>query len=416
MFIPKESGVNVRTAVDEMKKLCEASKIDQPLDYEEWILYYVNEQKNQVYYGSYMHLGYSEIRYFLSDNPKISQESFQSIFENTSFQAKEFNSKLLSELPDSEKKAIEECYKTFMPGFPSVFEQVLKEKKIQYDPEAIYEQAQKTLSVLKPLFPVQVSLPLKLSKDIQFDVDSRFDVHGWIDHQTEPWKRLSVKLKYKMNTEYRKQEVFIDCTFIPNERNEEKGCAFIIRIPDMLWQYMDREKMITAFQETCKEMNASFACINCDEPRWRLSECPYVYLHNDGQDKDSSLDRIPGFFWAQWINESIIKNTGSMQWVYENAPYEMKKIHDTANGKCLWMQSSGEVESLTYEKKLLLREFFKDSLYDLDMEKIYNANKFDVQRWRQMSRTEVRHLNEKLKGVPLTKEEIRELKKFSKGK
>ena len=105
-----------------------------------------------------------------------------------------------------------------------------------------------------------------------------------------------------------------------------------------------------------------------------------------------------------------------MQWVYENAPYEMKKTHDTANGKCLWMQSSGEVESLTYEKKLLLREFFKDSLYDLDMEKIYNANKFDVQRWRQMSRTEVRHLNEKLKGVPLTKEEIRELKKFSKGK
>lgn len=94
----------------------------------------------------------------------------------------------------------------------------------------------------------------------------------------------------------------------------------------------------------------------------------------------------------------------------------MKKVYDTASGKGLWMQSSGEIDSMSYEQKLLIRSFFKDSLYDLDMNTIFDANKYDVQRWQQMTRTESKHLRDQLKSVPLTKEELRMLKRLSEEK
>lgn len=413
MLISDKNNIDIKTALHEMKRIVGACSIGLPLDYEKWVLSYVHDQRRSVSYVSYPDSNYSMILYFESDKPEISQEAFQSLFENTRLPAEDVDPDTLSGLPELTQDTKEVYYKAFMPGFPSVYEKLLKEKGIAYDPQEIYAQSQKTLSILKPLFPTEVRLPLKLAKDIQFDVDGKFDVYGWIDPKTKPWNRLSVTLKYNKTTAYRGQHIFIDCTFRPDKKHEEKGCAFRIHIPGEIWQYADQEKLITAFRESCKEMDASFGCINCDEPRWRLEECPYVYLHADSDEEDF-LDRIPGIFWAQWVNESLIKNTGSIQWVCENAPYELKKTYDTQSGKYLWMQSAGDIDSFTYEKKLLIRAFFEESLYALDMKNIFDTNKYDIQRWQQMTRTESKHLRDKLKSVPLTKEEIRELKLLSK--
>lgn len=415
-FISKENKIDTNTVLNEMQRIISACNIGMPLKEEEWILSYVNDNNSTVSYTSYPDSDYSMVRYFMNDKPEISQEAFQSLFENTRLPAEDVDPDTLSGLPELTKDTKEVYYKAFMPGFPSVYEKLLKEKGIEYDPQEIYAQSQKTLSILKPLFPTEVRLPLKLAKDIQFDVDGKFDVYGWIDPKTKPWNRLSVTLKYSKTTAYRGQHIFIDCTFRPDKKQEEKGCAFRLHIPGEIWQYADQEKLITAFRESCKEMDAAFACINCDEPRWRLSECPYVYLRDEKNEGDYTLDRVPGIFWAQWIKESLFKNTGNIQWVYENAPYEMKKVYDTASGKGLWMQSSGEIDSMSYEQKLLIRSFFKDSLYDLDMNTIFDANKYDVQRWQQMTRTESKHLRDQLKSVPLTKEELRMLKRLSEEK
>ena len=184
-------------------------------------------------------------------------------------------------------------------------------------------------------------------------------------------------------------------------------------IDRIIWENIPQEQFLNYFKKACQNLKATYALI--EEHRWgvlyTIAAGWFMRHAKEGELIDlSTVDaesRLPGIHWAQFITSSFVQQTGSLEYIRQNAPAEiMEKLGDG-----LWVQTTKELSECLPENRLELCRFFSGSLYPFDLKKEFDMR---VQRgWTEVS-MDMLHKAPKdyLEYIPLEKDEIALVRKF----
>ncbi len=185
-------------------------------------------------------------------------------------------------------------------------------------------------------------------------------------------------------------------------------------IDRIIWENIPQEQFLNYFKEGCQNLKATYALI--DEDHWwgviyTIASGWFMRHAKEGGFIDlSTVDaesRLPGIHWAQFITSSFVQQTGSLEYIRQNAPAEI--MEELGDG--LWVQTTKELTECLPERRLELRRFFSGSLYPFDLKKEFDIK---VQRgWTEES-MDMLHKAPKdyLEYIPLEKDEIALVRKF----
>lgn len=247
-------------------------------------------------------------------------------------------------------------------------------------------------------------------RDIDFDVSQPFSCMGWIDNMHEPWRSLIVDATfYEDYHKYRRNLTMVSARFVPDDDDASKGCYIAFKMPEYLWEYVDKKQILEVFQKVCINTNAQYGCIDYSDALYTIGNCPILKCSHETETYFPDK-RLPGLFWAQWIPEIMVKETGTLEWIAEHAPNECTLSEKKG---FLFMTKDGDIKEYSHSQRLLARDFFTKSLYPFDVDNIYRKNVCNVQYLHDMTRSETKETIDFLKRIPLTKEEIKRIKLLS---
>lgn len=145
--------------------------------------------------------------------------------------------------------------------------------------------------------------------------------------------------------------------------NDEK--IIRIDISNWVWQHLNQEKLIEALQNTCLILGATYACI--DLPLL----CPLSIYAGGFRTFCSEADtidpetKIPGIQWGQFISAKMLTPSGSDRFASLQTSFgTIKALED----KGLWVQLSDNILHPDQKSRMLFREYFSDSLYNLSLD------------------------------------------------
>ncbi len=171
----------------------------------------------------------------------------------------------------------------------------------------------------------------------------------------------------------------------------KEECTITGVIHRQVWDKIDQPKLIETIQNACLILGATYACIDyeyfCPKSiyyggfRFYGKEVPRYFPFPPGYidpqhfpypDIDPEA-HLPGVYWAQFVSQRMLEATGTLQVIESDAPCDAKKVIGGKGVEGMWLQLSPNLWKTPVEKRLLLRRYVSDSLYELDMHRLADA-------------------------------------------
>ena len=181
-----------------------------------------------------------------------------------------------------------------------------------------------------------------------------------------------------------------------------------ICIDAQLWKDINQDTFLQTVKEICIALGATYACIDESIPQNGMHGSWFRLFAQDCDDVDIE-ERLPGIYWTQMVSQTMVAKTGHIQNIIENIPCEyVERINNNGNDM-LWMQITEDFGKASQKKRLSLREFFKDAIYQPSIEKARNTPGWEWENWKNMGNSQKKAVLRHLKNLPLTNDEIAKL-------
>jgi len=172
-------------------------------------------------------------------------------------------------------------------------------------------------------------------------------------------------------------------------------------------KYIDETEFKNVIKKAAIELNATYACID----KWIPSNGFYHDQIRDYSKNPHTIDPetlLPGIHWACLISPGFVKNTGTLEEIQKTIPCEIAELIEGDKEPRLWFEITSDRKKTNYKKRLALRRYFQESIYQISLEDLVKKRR--VQNWNTLSEG-YRKSEEKLfKLIPLTADEIDAIK------
>ena len=173
-----------------------------------------------------------------------------------------------------------------------------------------------------------------------------------------------------------------------------------------LWDGLDQNLFIQRLKEIYCALNATYACIDEEAPIGGICEASFRLMADSASEADLE-NKLPGIYWLQIVSSEFISRTGSLSEVMDNAPCEHVELIDAGQQKALLLQISSHIKDASRNKRLKMREFFKESLYNMAPDIDNLSVLANIRYYKYMTKTLQRENMRTLRMIPLTDDELR---------
>lgn len=134
----------------------------------------------------------------------------------------------------------------------------------------------------------------------------------------------------------------------------------LIHVPKTIWEGLAPLRFIGIIKELCLKFHANYACMDDDRCPWNSGGHLFRMCSEEAGKNESRL--LPGVYWAQYVTEELVGNTGSIEQVIKEAPCETAEYLEGNQASGAWLQLTSDVWNVTKKQRYAWRNYFKDSL------------------------------------------------------
>lgn len=292
-------------------------------------------------------------------------------------------------------------------------------------PESAPDCQLEMLKQMKHLFDVCSSHLEKQfeSWELNFDDEAYTGVSYSYDTQRGEWHRIgcdmlgrkpcaqaSVVSSYYCSDLSHLQMIGMNATLLPHTKyirfpQDYGERSLRMDIPAELWECIDSQALIIAIKEACVALGATYACIDVEAPVGGMHEGWFRRLSDSSQSIDIE-SRLPGIYWWQLVSPMQVEKTGKL-FEIANYPLGIKmEIIDNEGYNMLMIQLSNNPMTTYRKQRLEMRNYFKDSLYNISADTLNLSSITGWLKWEDLNAIEKEDILQRMKRIPLTDEEI----------
>ncbi len=175
---------------------------------------------------------------------------------------------------------------------------------------------------------------------------------------------------------------FFDKHMIVDRVNNYKEREIRIRIPRSLWNCIDTQVLIAAFQKTCCMLHATYAAVDQEglcAIGLNIARFMYFAEHPDRACYETTL---PAICWGQFV--PLRRIHGEPQALIQSAPGCRSTLLQQDGETFVWLQLEDNIWKPKLKTRKALREHFKASFPKLDLRRIAECEARDtLGLWRQ---------------------------------
>lgn len=149
-----------------------------------------------------------------------------------------------------------------------------------------------------------------------------------------------------------------------------------IDISKSIWDSINQEEFLQGIKIACCTLEATYACRDY-EAIVAKSICTGGFRYfGVNSYRINPETRLPGIYWAQYVTQEMVKETGNLQEIENEARCEVKDI--LCKNKGIWLQLTHDFWKTQREDRLALRKYSSRSLYMLSLHDIAKCIRRDM--------------------------------------
>lgn len=149
-----------------------------------------------------------------------------------------------------------------------------------------------------------------------------------------------------------------------------------IQIPKAVWDRIKQEDFLKGVQHACYALEAAYACVDDVTIAAKTIYTGGFRYFGVNSHKIPPQTRLPGIYWAQYVTQEMVRETGTLQEIENEAPCEVKGMVGENQG--IWLQLTHDFLKTQREDRLALRKYFSESLYQLSLLDIAKSVRIDL--------------------------------------
>lgn len=233
---------------------------------------------------------------------------------------------------------------------------------------------------------------------------------GWKAISENRIAQISSVIQYKNRYARGKLSVDISAVLVSSAKyhklprsNGERWIS--LRMTQPLWSELDQKSFIQCIKDMYCALKSTYVCIDEMAPIGGIYEGNFRLL-NDTNSVADLENILPGIYWFQIVSSRFLRRTGNLSEIMNNVPCEHVELLDVGQQKGLLLQISSRIKDGNRKKRLMLREFFKNSLYNISLDIHHLDRLSNIRHYKNMCGTHQKELMRMLRMVPLTDDEI----------
>ncbi len=178
---------------------------------------------------------------------------------------------------------------------------------------------------------------------------------------------------------------FFDIHMAIDRFNHYKEREIRISVPRSLWNCIDTQAVIAAFQDVCCMLHVTYAAVDGRGPcPSGLNTAPFMEFA-EHPNRACYETTLPAICWGQFVPLRRIHGQGEPQALIQSAPGCRSTLLQRDGETFAWLQIEDDIWKPKMRKRKALREHFKESFPKLDLRRIAEGEAHNtIGPWRYM--------------------------------